>query len=263
LVDFRQFDSFKALDAAGQRAWYEKLLKEGEEKNEPETPAGEAVAALQETAPTPAVKPAGGKITLAKPATGKPAAATPPAPPAPKPAPSAAKTPPPPPQAAKTAPNPAHAAWEKACAVLDPWGVALGESENVDQVVEIGISAEYQIDQEMLDAALLVQAGEPEKTVTLAKTPPPPPPAAKPAPTAPAADAGDDADVPALQARLLQLTKSSPVLKNFKNMSTFAKTCFGGAKAVGKIEDAELLASLIEICENGDDAIKEAAGITD
>lgn len=255
LVDFTKFDSFKEMTPDDQRAWYENLMKANEKPPE----EGDAPAAAGTEPPGPpagapgtqaATPPANGtKISLpgkrppGRPSNAEKAATTAAAPP---------KAPAPPKPAG---PSPEQIAYQNACTVADTTGVSMKDSEFLDFITEQdGPNEEYGVTQEMIDAAKLVKAGPPAPPAAAAPPKAPAPP--KPAPAAaPEPEAGTD--VTELTSKLLQLTKSSPVLKDFKKMRKFLDKCANGAKAVGKIEDPELLLELIALCEAGDEAIEE------
>lgn len=273
VIDPDKYNADSPMTPEAQTAWYEQLVSDQEELNNwgddatakpkagttqrkpPTAPAGAPTAA--------AGKPAtanGQQITLpgAKRGPGRPPGsgvkAAPPA------APKAAGKAAPPPAPKPAGPSP----YDLACKVLDPWGKPMKSSEGLEWLaslepdfLESAENAEYAVTQEQIDAAKLVLAG-PKKA-----GPPAAPKAAAQTEPEEATEGGDD-DLPGLQARLLQLTKSVPTLANFKTMRTFLKELGDGATAVSKITDTARLQALIALCEEGDEsvaaALEDAAG---
>ena len=236
LIDYDEFPGFEEQTPATQREWLDKLLTSSEA-----TPEGtEAPATQGTTDAAPPGPPAGAPGTAAAPAAGRkitlagknaPGAATPPPPPA-------AKAPPPPP-----APKgPSKAEVEAAVTLLESWNE--GTSHNVEHLQYVIDTAGFSDDYKNAATLLLSLEGS--------KAPSPPPP--------PAASNGHAAtgNVEELRARLTKAYKQSETLKNFQNMRKFLDGPGGGVKAIGKIEDPDLLLELIAMVEAGEDAIKEA-----
>lgn len=258
LVDYDKFDEEKPTTAAGQRKWYDELIAGSEGASDEETPPGPPAGAASATSAKPAT--ANGKpITLPKPA----AAAKPPAAAAEQPVKRGPGRPPKPPAAAASPIKPiakppaGPTPFELAQKTANPWAGVDGDKRKtfkelddseIDFIIDAGATEESGFTQAQVDAATIIKEGPKSKGVT-----PPEPPADE------AADEGED--LGALQARLLSLTKSSESLKNFKNMKLFLQNCADGAAAIQKIDDADLLKSLIELVEGDEDALKEAAGI--
>ncbi len=154
-----------------------------------------------------------------------------------------------------------ESAYEVACAVLDPWGNTLKDSEHLDFIATATPEqqAEYGLSLEVVAAAVTVKAGPAVAPVVVKPSLPKLPGQA----VAAVVESACIVDLETPRASLTKILMSLPVFKNPANIMQFLKLFFpdGTIRTVRQITDVDALLQIIEFAGQGNDAIAEAIGV--
>ncbi len=152
-------------------------------------------------------------------------------------------------------------AYEVACAILDPWGNALKDSEHLEfiAIATPDQQAEYGLSPEVVAAAVTVKAGPVAAPVVVKPSLP-----KLPGQSTPVAVVSTEVnDLDTHRASLTKILMSLPVFKNPANIMQFLKLFFpeGNIRTVRQITEVDALTQIIEFASQGNEAVAAAIGV--